>query len=249
MMKRLSAWALLCLAIPLHSSAEIINGYLNDLMLARKTINNLQCLMRDDQMSTAQKYNLESLYSSVQERYEEIIYCYTKTGKMINALRQIHPELYHEIDEIRDHHGRVTDVYVRVMSPKCMQKNVLGTTNLNQVPGDPHTYRSEFGHGTVSVKVRDCTRYATLKLLVHELAHVKYQVPNLARYSSYYQKIYTHGRYKNGYGHASGDPSGATVHTELKRYFALYGERKHVFRNKDSNDEKLLALQSSEPEG
>jgi hypothetical protein len=55
---------------------------------------------------------------------------------------------------------------------------------------------------------------------VHELAHVKYQVPNLASYVNYFQEHYQ-GVQKNGvFGHLNDDPSNQSVISELNAFRA-----------------------------
>jgi hypothetical protein len=50
-----------------------------------------------------------------------------------------------------------------------------------------------------------------LLVLAHEFGHVKYQVPNLASYMSFYKKRYNNVLKTNSIGHDVDDPSGKSA--------------------------------------
>ncbi len=73
----------------------------------------------------------------------------------------------------------------------------------------------------------------SLKLLVHELGHVKYQVPNLASYMNYFKENYKFLTSKTASGHKYDDPSHQSVIAELHRFDNLYRERKHLVKSRN----------------
>jgi hypothetical protein len=113
---------------------------------------------------------------------------YELTEQLLAQFRSIAPDLYHEIDTIKDDEGRSTDVYVKFMPEEEMKVSVSGTTNIAQAEEDGNAYHSEYGAHTVSVRIAIGKK--SLGLLAHELGHVKYQVPYLVSYVKYYNMHY-----------------------------------------------------------
>jgi hypothetical protein len=223
---------IICIAISSYAFAEIKNGYKQDVYKAKQTLKNLKIVM-DDVIDN------EDLFTPVKTRYilvkvelNFLLKFFSITNELINNLQIIHPDLFDEINYVQDHHGNETDVYIRVQPDEHMNKFHWGTTNLRQAEGDPHTYQSYYGPGSVAVNIRLCLKKMSLKLLVHELGHVKYQVPNLASYLNYFKENYKFSTSKTASGHKYGDPSNQSVIAELQRFNNLYRERKHLLKSR-----------------
>jgi hypothetical protein len=86
---------------------------------------------------------------------------------------------------------------------------------------NPNVYSSEYGDYTVSVKILYRFMKEALITLVHELGHVRYQVPHLATYTAFYKKAYED---TNLIGHLPNDPSHQAVKETLKTFKASWAE-------------------------
>lgn len=197
----------------LLTQADIRNGYQQELQQAEQSLLNLKDLM--GKITTAdnedQLYVLKSHYLRVRRTIKVVSAYYQKTEELITQLAITHPVFFRDLNQVRNYHGNVTDVYIRVMPEGQMKHNQFGTTNLKQAENDPHLYQSSYGENTVSIRIRECSSSKKLRLLIHELAHVKYQVPNLAAYIKYYQKAYSEADEKAAFGHLKEDLSNQSV--------------------------------------
>lgn len=188
------------------SSAMIRNGYADKINSARHSLQGLTALLNSDSITSQQRRGLVKQIQSI----ERFILYYELTECLLLRYRTIAPDLYNEIDSIRDKRGRTTDVYVRFIAPDEAGVQAWGTTNLDHVDGDEDAYMSKFGPNTVSVKIWTVTK--ALQVLSHEFGHIKYQVPNLAEYLRFYKACY-HADVidQNGLGHKGSDPSGKSA--------------------------------------
>jgi hypothetical protein len=160
---------------------------------------------------------------------------YEVTENLLKQFKVISPELYNEVDTIKDRNGEVTHVYIKFIPEDEASVPAWGVTRIAQAPGNANTYISEYGERSVSIKVWAVSQ--ALLVLAHELGHVKYIVPNLAAYKNYHLENYRPcSTESNHVGHNAGDPSGkSAIHFE-KRFKASYFNRyskKNVFQ-KDS---------------
>jgi len=215
---KMFALIILGIMVSFCSFADIINGYTKDLKKAERSLLNLTNLL--DKISNAnsdeQYYRVKSYYQKVKQTLKYIHTYHSKTADLINTLWAMHPSFFNQMNSLRNHNGFVTDIYICVMPKDRMKRNQFGTTNIGQTDDDPHTYQSSFGPNTVSVQIRDCSDVQMIRLLVHELAHVKYQVPNLSAYMDYFQKAYQYFRATDSFGHRKDDPSNLSVHKEMR---------------------------------
>lgn len=249
-MKTVSVIIFYCM-ISICSFAEIKNGFEKDLKKAHQAIANLKILMdeaKDDDTTLAR---LNTSYNSIKIRLDDLMKNFMATEDLIHALLVIHPSLYNEINRIKDYSGNNTDVYIRVLPEDQMKVSHFGTTNLTHAEDDVHTYQSIYGPGSVSVIVRQAAKYQLLRLLVHELGHVKYQVPNLASYMNYFNAKYEYTKQDDAFGHKPDDPSNKSVNDELGRFMMVYGERKHLLkkikRQKDILDNSVQLATKEDP--
>lgn len=153
----------------------------------------------------------------------EYISYYELTETLLHQFRSIAPAMFDEIDTLKDKTCQPVDVFVKFVPEEEIQHCAAGTTNLDYLKDDHNTYQSEYGPGTVSVKIASVTR--ALTLLAHEFGHVAYQVTHLSTYIEYYSTHYQNETFNSKYiGHNSNDPSG------LKAI-----EYENVFRDQYSN--------------
>ncbi len=217
---KIFALIILNIIVSYCSFAEIINGYEHNLKKAEQSLLNLSNLL--DNVSNAnsdeQYYRIKSHYQKAKQILKYVHTYHSKTADLINTLWTMHPSFGDQINGIRNHHGLVTDIYISVNPKERMNRNQFGTTNIDQAKDDPHTYQSSFGPNTVSVQIRDCSDWQMIQLLIHELAHVKYQVPNLSTYMDYFHNAYQHFRSTDSFGHKKDDPSNLSVQKEMKLY-------------------------------
>jgi hypothetical protein len=156
-----------------------------------------------------------------------IIAYYELTNQLLAQFKSIAPDLYHEINTIKDGIGRPVDVYIRFTPKNATVNKSWGTTYIDQCESDPDAYYSaEFGISAVSIKVWNVNQ--ALQVLSHELGHVKYQVPHLRTYFKYYRENYLdrHGFLLNdcSVGHLPTDHSGISALNYEKRYRKCFHE-------------------------
>ena len=133
----------------------------------------------------------------------------------------IAPDLYAEIDTIRDGKGRPVNVYIKFVPINSTELQAWGTTYINQSETDSVAYCSEYGEHAVSVKIWIVNR--ALVVLSHELGHVKYQVPNLVSYLEYYKEHYSPNVDEYDIlGHKPDDPSGRSAIQFERRFRKEY---------------------------
>ena len=202
-----------------HASAEIRNGYEKEVDAVRRSLRGLtELLQNTNDLSAAEKQKMKERISSM----ITYITFYEITNKLLSEFRLIAPELYNEIDHIKDNRGNPTDVYVKFIYKTEARVQAAGVTGLAQSEHDTHTYVSEYGEGTVSVKIWIIDK--AVWVLAHEFGHIKYQVPHLNRYIEYYKHNYRTGTFDpNHVGHNPDDPSGREAmafENEFRKLFA-----------------------------
>jgi len=144
---------------------------------------------------------------------ENIQFHLNYTDEILTMFYQISPEIYNQVDNIKDEKGINVDVYVKVIY--SLGSGIDGKTNLNSWKDN---YYSEYGPNTVSVEIR--LNQKIMYTLAHEFGHVLYQVPNLSSYMEYYKANYK--EYERGYGHKRGDPSGEMAELIEKQFAKQY---------------------------
>lgn len=219
--------ALLIIALS-YSNAEIKNGYAPQIKAAETSLEACKSLLRDDVRLPLNKK--KKIQAKLNDLIKYVAY-FELTEKLLQQLQEIAPDLYYEIDHIKDSNGFITDVYVRFVPEGGTSVQAWGITGIAQVPGDENTYFSEYGERTVSIKVWAVAQ--ALLVLSHEFGHVRYMVPNLASYKNYHVKHYRTGLTESNHvGHNSDDPSGKCALEFEKRfkasYYSQYLKRTHV---------------------
>ena len=135
-------------------------------------------------ISHSQRKKLRTTISFI----ENDISYYELTKCLIRQFKIVAPELYAEIDSIKDKKGRTINVYIKFIPQDETKIKAWGTTYIEQQKTDKDGYLSAYGVNSVSVKIWIVGN--ALLVLAHELGHVKYQVPNLATYIEYYKSHY-----------------------------------------------------------
>jgi hypothetical protein len=197
------------------STGHIKNGY-TDIEGARASLKSIQTLLKEKKdLPLLVK---ESMKNKRDNLIDYITY-YEMTEIMIVQFRLVSPELFDEIDALKDAKQRNVDVYVKFVEAHLLPPDVAAITNIEQDENDPHTYRSVHGPNTVSVVVS--INKKSLMLLGHELGHVAYQVQNLAEYMRYYNSHYGENYNRKSIGHNDKE---ASVKMAIEFVSRLLGE-------------------------
>jgi len=225
-------FSILCIA--LNVSGEIKNGYEIELFNMQESLKNLTRIIKE------KKDILPSTRRTIESKIELLISnitCYELTENLLSRFKIIAPDLYNEIDTIKDSKGRKVNVFVKFIPTDATEVKAWGITYMRQVENDEHAYLSEYGELTVSVKIWIVNN--SLLVLAHELGHVKYQVPYLAHYFKYYKKNYFGMRNEpNNIGHNPNDPSGKSANLYEKLFRREYAH----FSRSNEKIESPIAL-------
>lgn len=229
-MKTIACLALCC-AISINLSAEIKNACAIELIKAQQAYGNLQKLLEPGNHDQANQNRIWKHYLRVKREIKQLKECAARTEWLVGTFYQVHPQLNFEISNLTDSNGNPVDVYLQVLGTDQMPHSVFGSTSLRQIAGDPDTPESKFGPGSIIVKIKHCAPKSMIKYLVHELGHVKYQIPNLASYLNFFRKTY-HQEGNHEFGHHPDDPSNQLVKYELNKYAGiLKNKRTHGVEN------------------
>jgi len=203
----------------LHNTfAEIKNGYGNDILQLHESLKNLKSIFNEpDRLTFARRRQIESKIAYI----ENSIFYYKVTESLLNQFKMIAPDLYAEIDTIRDSKGRPVNVYIKFVPVNGTQLQAWGATYINLSETDSVAYCAEYGENAVSVKIWIVSK--ALLVLSHEMGHVKYQVPNLASYLEYYKEHYSPNVDQYDIlGHNADDPSGKSAIQFERRFRKEY---------------------------
>ena len=182
----------------------IKNGYASQIEGMHDSLHALITLLRED--TNLSLFQRETMKAKINKLVEYISY-FELTETLLHQFKDIAPEMYNEIDALKDNTGEPVTVFVRFVPESEMQRGAAGTTNLNHHENDRNIYWSEYGVRTVSVKIASVSK--ALTLLAHEFGHVSYQVRHLATYVEYYSTYYLNETFNSKViGHNSNDPSG-----------------------------------------
>jgi hypothetical protein len=217
---------------------EIKNGYGTDIRKAEESMRYLTSLLRDN--SNLHKYKRE-IKESLKAVADHIAY-YRLTEQLLEQFRAIAPDLYDEINSIKDKKGRTVDVHIKFVPLYSTELNSWGSTYIGQSDSDHDAYVSEYGENTVSVKIWTVKR--ALLVLSHELGHVKYQVPHLASYLEFLREEYTDltGEFDR-IGHLADDPSGINARHYEKRFRSNFS--RYIKRTNDNLETPLAILKKT----
>ena len=246
-MKRLCfiALAILCLGIYQETYAAIRNGYDIELIKAEKWMHNLKAI-NQEVLSTAQRMALEERLKTAHATLKKFRKNQAKTQELIEMLRMIDPDLYHEINTIKDCEGTETDVYIKVVDD--LGPDLRGATNVHHSDDNPNVYSSEYGDYSVSIRLITTGPIRPIWILAHELGHVRYQVPHLAEYTAFFQKVYSQRDYKLfQIGHHVKDPSHQSVKETMKTFKKSWKayNRKITWMAKNKSRKTLASIRAN----
>jgi len=207
--------AILCLGVYQETDAEIRNGYDSKLIVVERWLHQLHAIARESN-TEFERDKMKSKLEAAQALVDKIRENYVKTQEIIELLRLVDPTLYEEINTIRNCEGNVTHVYIKVVDK--LSSGLYSATNVSQSNDNPNVYSSEYGDHTVSVKIAQENTQKGLWSLVHELGHVRYQVPHLAEYMVFYEKVYQNQHFAGIQGHHPNDPGAYAVQETLKAF-------------------------------
>lgn len=217
----------LCFVFAATVTAEIRNGYAADLPTARECLRQLNRRLMDNvDMPDSERRRVNAAIN----KHLQVIAYYQLTQVLLRQLRMISPDMYDEIDQLRDKRGRLTDIYVRFIPEEKSSLLLSGASFFQTSPRDEDASQSRFGELTVSIDVWICD--TALNLLAHEFGHVKYIVPNLAAYRHYYMDAYNRAVSANRLGHSPSDASGRMA---------------YVFGHRFLRDRRAFRLASGQP--
>ena len=194
---------------------EIRNGYDKQIQATIASIQKLnsQLLLEGKKLSFFER---QLIKGEIRE-LTEIISHYELTRQFINQFRIVSPVIYNELDSIKDKKKRITDVFVKLIPKDQSRIQLQAATIFIQSPFDSDASQSEYGANSVSVELWIGDN--NLMLLSHEFGHIKYVVPNLANYITFYKKWYKRGVSDFSYfGHNRHDESGKTADIFEQRF-------------------------------
>ena len=231
---------IVCLGVHQEMYAEIRNGYEHEIIKGAQWIHNLNKITQEV-LSTAQRVKLEKQLEVAYATERKLQENHAKTQELIEMLRMIDPELYHEINTIKDCEGNETDVYIKVVDN--LGPDLRGATNVDHSDDNPNVHSSEYGDYTVSVRLITTGPIRPIWILAHELGHVRYQVPHLAEYTAFYKKIYQDQHFAGVQGHHPNDPSYYSVQETSKAFKKSWKEynRQIKWTAKDESRKMLVA--------
>lgn len=195
--------------------AEIRNGYEAELHSAIAALQQLSTRLSSDRsLSLLEKQIIRSEIKKV----TDIISHYELTWQLINQFRIVSPVIYSEMDTISDKRKRPTDIFVKLIPHEQSRVQLMAASFFRQSPRDSDASYSEYGENSVSVNI--CIGQNALQLLSHELGHIRYVVPNLATYASFYKRYYKRELDFSYVGHSPFDKSGKTAMSFEQRFRA-----------------------------
>ena len=182
---------------------EVKNGYEKDVLAFNSSLKSLRNLLyTHPYMEAAQKRKTKEQIRSL---VDYMVY-YQITDSLLKQFKAISPELYNEINTLKDSKGRSVDVYVKFIQKDQLRFQAAGTASFSQSANDPDLCNSKYGDGSVSVEVWIFNR--ALWVLSHEFGHLSYAVPNLRSYIKFYKREYGDSCPNVMPGHRANDPSG-----------------------------------------
>lgn len=196
--------------------AEIRNGYENRILGFRISLQRLEKILAEDDLTSAERRKIKQNINLLVDfmAYHEL------TDVLLKQFKIIAPGLYNEIDTLKNCKGRIVDVYVKFIPKELALVQAAGMAGFKQSAGDLNSCESEYGEGSISINIWIWNR--ALHVLSHEFGHVKYLVPNLASYVEFYKRQYRNAPRDTVLGHTAGDPSGKSAYNFEQRFDECY---------------------------
>ncbi len=196
---------------------EIKNGYEREILKTRESLKRYSALLRASHLTPYQRRKIEHSIDSLVSNISN----FEITENLLEQFKIISPELYSEIDTLKDSRGRNVKVYVKFIPLARTEIQCWGITRMGPMGNDKEAYCSEYGMFTVSIRIWISNN--ALVVLAHELGHVKYQVPHFAEYMKYYKENYTFRvDISHTLGHNPDDLSGRSAAQYARRFQKEY---------------------------
>jgi hypothetical protein len=213
MIRRLLLFAIMISSMNLF--AEIKNGYEGGLQGYKDSLRELKLMLCENKRLSI--HQIHRIKSDIKNLISSISY-YELTNKLIDQLKVVAPDIYNEIDSIKDKKGRSTNVFVRLIPRDHARIQLIAATFFAQSRTDKDACVSEYGKYSVSIDI--WLSETALVLLCHELGHIKYAVPNLANYCDFYKRNYRNQMdHLTFIGHRRNDLSGKSAVAFEKKFF------------------------------
>jgi len=214
----------LMLCTSLMSNAEFKNGYsktidevIEQLQFMHALKNGSMHQLNGDEEWGRLDYGQKAIVYSKIKSLNSILKYYLLTERLVSEFKTICPDLFEEINSIKNYEGQITDVYIKVLPPNHEIRDILGATIISRDLDNRHVCVSEYGKNTISVQV--CATKIIMEVLAHELGHVKFIVPNLYQYIEYC-KIRYNQEFSDClmFNHQASDMGSKTVFEYEKRF-------------------------------
>jgi len=217
-MKRYALTIILLMLVLPDAIAKIRNGYENEIARAKLSIRHIRQLLADNpQYSARERRKLQDRISML----TDVLVYHQLTDTLLYKFRVIAPDLYAEIDTIKDHMQRDIDVYVKFIPRSKSRVMSSGAVTLSAFDEEDFYCVSEHGKGTVSVTIWLIQN--ALTVLSHEFGHLRYMIPNIEEYLKFYKGTYIRRANESAPGHECGDAGGLTALRYESRYRRQYG--------------------------
>jgi len=207
--------AMLCLGVNRNSLAKIRNGYDVEILKTEKWVNQLRQIAQGP-LNEKEREKMKNKVEEAQYRLNKLRENHAHTQEIIELFRAAAPELYGEMNTLQDGEGNETHIYIKVVA--YLGGHLHGATNVEHKEDNPHVYTSWYGDHTVSIRITHVNTQKNLWSLVHELGHVRYQVPHLATYAAFYKEVYLDQHFSGIHGHHADDPSAFSVQETVKAF-------------------------------
>lgn len=233
MIKRLLFFVLMISSCNLFG--EIKNGYEGRLQGYKKSLYELKFMLSENQRLSP--HQIHRIKSDIKDLISSISY-YELTDKLIDQLKTVAPDVYSEIDCLKDKKGRPTHVFVRLIPKDHARIQLTAATFFSQSRRDEDACFSEYGLNSVSIDIW-LSEHA-LFLLCHELGHIKYAVPNLASYCDFYKRNYRDQMDNLTFiGHRRRDLSGKSAVAFEKKFLK---DRANFLKQEGQKPESAIAM-------
>ncbi|MEX2231299.1 MAG: hypothetical protein WD824_04020 [Cyclobacteriaceae bacterium] len=234
-MKTYALFILLTLLTVPHSLAKIKNGYEREIKAAREAFKNLNAMLVSQPTMPAEQKNATNDNIA---RLRVFLMYHELTERLLLQFKLISPDMYNEIDSIKDKFNRPVDIYVKFLQGGNKRGSVAGSTNI-PTGEDENAYDSRYGVHTASIGIVAARN--ALSLLAHEFGHIKYQVENTAEYRKFYAKYYQNIPLESEeIGHRHMDRSGLNASRFEKRFRLQYSDFLRIKTNRNENPLALI---------
>lgn len=193
---------------------KIRNGYEGQLQRTKESLEKLKAQLSEDiNLSYLEKRKLKLKIKSL----IDFISHYELTEELIAQLKILSPDLYKEMDCIKDKKDRFTDIFIKLIPKEEVAINLEATSSFTHTPEDEDAHFSEYGKYSAAVNISISEH--SLLFLYHELGHISYVIPNFATYTKFYRSYYRAQMIHASYiGHHVRDKSGRLAMAFEKRF-------------------------------